>query len=626
MMPLFQVNGNELTSLKGEVSSFFEIKPPDMEGFDEKSQEQIFIELENDVINTDGLVKLYWLNQKLYLNCFSDVALSHGEVLAQEKPIATFLGRDDARIHFYDNYLTCGTEFIRVLSLKDYPASLDRFEVNNWPDFVLTFKKIPKLEAKSKINFKRKLHFSALFKGMRDLDSENAYYQAENLFDDVTTDNKALFKAEIFFLLKSSTKEQLDKLTEKMIYEFKGKGAELFVEERGLSYLFQQLVPGVPANFKRSVEVPSDYLSYLVPFHRDFAMGEGLELKSRSGQSVFFDLFNQQALNYNVLITGSSGQGKSMMAGKLLKYELEEGSKAMVLDLGNSFAKNAKFHDGVILSQRFNPLQFRNTRYLKEFVLAAIEEKLPKKEEGRLFEVIESILHDQSIKSFSGFLAELENEFSGMRFYFKEIEDYFTDEILPLNDFTYCDFGLYPEAMKAPLIIYLIEYFKNLNGKKVFIFDECWHLLLKNADYIAECFRTFRKHQASAVAISQNLDDFSESQLGRVIIQNTYFKFLFKQSLNASEFLDPHAKNLLDSIHSKKGEYSEFLLLTEEIKKPVRFHPTSLEYHLFTSDRKDNNQFEYYLSEKGRFIPFKEAIENFTRIKNPMWEAYEEVH
>src|SRR5690606_40132436 len=69
------------------------------------------------------------------------------------------------------------------------------------------------------------------------------------------------------------------------------------------------------------------------------------------------------------------------------------------------------------------------------------------------------------------------------------------------------------------LIIYLIEYFKHLEGEKIFIFDECWHLLLKNADYIAECFRTFRKHKASAVAISQNLDDFSESQLGRVIIQ-----------------------------------------------------------------------------------------------------------
>src|SRR5690606_2271265 len=109
---------------------------------------------------------------------------------------------------------------------------------------------------------------------------------------------------------------------------------------------------------------------------------------------------------------------------------------------------------------------------------------------------------------------------------------------------------------------YLIEYFKNLKGKKLFIFDECWHLLSRNADYVAECFRTFRKHNASAVAISQNLDDFSITQLGRVIIQNTYWKALFRQSLSPSEFIDSDSISFLDEIQSKKGSYSEFLLLS----------------------------------------------------------------
>jgi hypothetical protein len=308
-----------------------------------------------------------------------------------------------------------------------------------------------------------------------------------------------------------------------------------------------------------------------------------------------------------------------MMANKLLWEELRRGTKAMVLDLGNSFAKNAKFHNGAILSQKFNPYQFKNPRYLKEFILATMDEKLPKQEEGRLFEKIKAISEDSTIPSFKEFLKELEKTFAGIRYYFNEIEDFFTDENSSLNDFTYCDFSLYPEAMKAPLIIYLIEYFKHLEGEKIFIFDECWHLLLKNADYIAECFRTFRKNKASAVAISQNLDDFSESQLGRVIIQNTYFKFLFRQSLTTSEFIDAHAKLLLDSVQSVKGAYSEFLLLTETMKKPIRFYPTPLEYQVMTSDREDNQQFEEYLSNGGKFIPFEEAIKNFTQIKHPLW-------
>lgn len=624
MIPLFSVKNHELISLNGEHSFFYNIIPPDMDGMDEVTQERICLDLETDIINTEGSFKIYKIRDALYLNTFGKITLPKGKMEAQDKPVATFLGREDALAQFYDNYLTVGNEFIRILSFKDFPSNLDRLETLCWHEFVIHFKKIPKIEAKNKINMKRKLHFSSLFKGMRDLDSENAYQQAENLLDEVTSDEKGLFLVEMFLVLKASTKEALDAITDQTLYDFKGKGAKLMVEERGLSYLYQCLIPGVPASFKRAIEVPSDYLAYLMPYHRDFVMDKGLELKSRQGRSVFFDLFHPEALNYNVLITGSSGQGKSMMANKLLKYELEQGTRAMVLDLGNSFAKNARFHDGAILSEKFNPYRFKNPRYLKEFVLAIIGEKLPKKEEGRLFEVIKIIIQNDDVKNFKDFLAALEKEFPTIRYYFSEIEEFFTDVEQPLNDFTYCDFTLYPEAMKAPLIIYLIEYFKNLQGKKIFIFDECWHLLSKNADYIAECFRTFRKYQASAVAISQNLDDFSESQLGRVIVQNTYFKFLFRQSLNTSEFIDCHTKTLLDTIQSLKEAYSEFLLLSENLKKPLRFYPTPFEYQIMNSSREDNLQFEHYMNEKGKFLSFQEAIHNFTQIKNPLWRVYEE--
>lgn len=619
MIPLFDVEGNKLTSLNGDVSSFFEILPPDLEGLSQDDKERVFVDLEQNLINTSGIAKLYWLRGKLYINTFTDMDFSHGTVVEKEKPIEIFLGQENATIQFYENYLTCGTEFIRILSVKDFSDRISFLETLNYNDFVICFKKIPKIEAKNKINFKRKLHFSALFKGMRDLDSENAYYQAENLLDEVGSDTKALFNCEMYLILRAPTKKILDEITKKCIKDFKGQNACIFVEERGLSFLYQTLVPGVVPSFKRNTQLPSDYLAYLIPFHCDSIYQEGLELKSRSNNSVYLRLFHEGALNYNCLITGTSGQGKSMMANKLLKHELELGVKAMVLDLGNSFQKNARYHGGVVLSEKFNPLQFKNHRYLKEFVLAVLDEKLGKKEEGRLYETISL----GGYSNFSEFIAVLEESFPGISFYFKEIQEFFTDEELPLNDFTYCDFTLYPESMKSPLIIYLIEYFKNLKGKKIFVFDECWHLLLKNADYIAECFRTFRKHEASAIAISQNLDDFSGSQLGRVIIQNTYLKFLFKQALNESEFIEPTTRILLSEIQSKKGVYSEFLYLTEVHRKPVRYCPSPLEYELFTSDKGDNNKFDAYMNEKGKYLDFKEALHNFTEIKNPQWRFYE---
>ncbi|MEK6624667.1 MAG: hypothetical protein AABY86_06855, partial [Bdellovibrionota bacterium] len=112
-------------------------------------------------------------------------------------------------------------------------------------------------------------------------------------------------------------------------------------------------------------------------------------------------------------------------------------------------------------------------------------------------------------------------------------------------------------------------------------------------------------------------------QLGRVIIQNTYFKLFFKQALSESEFLDATGKSLLDSVLSKKGAYSEFLFLTETHKKPLRFYPSALEYELFTSDKSDTNHFYLYMKEKGHFLPLKDAITNYTKIKNPQWGAHE---
>ena len=114
MTPIFSVNGHELTSLTGVVSSFFKILPPDLDGLDANAQERMFFDLEADLINTDSAFKLYWLNRELYLNAFGEISITHGKVIPQDKPISTFLGRNEADVKFYENYLVQGNQFVRV--------------------------------------------------------------------------------------------------------------------------------------------------------------------------------------------------------------------------------------------------------------------------------------------------------------------------------------------------------------------------------------------------------------------------------------------------------------------------------------------------------------------------------
>lgn len=613
MIPLLSTQ-ERLISLKGEESRFFELIPQDLDGLSLGDLESHMARLSLELKCLKGLFKIYYLGNRIYLNSFSEIELSSFKMVEVIEPLNIFPSENEVK--FYDNYLTIGAKFLRILTLTEFPSRIHPLEIQELGDFILSFKIVVPEIAKKSINMKRKIHFSALFKGMRDIESENAYKDAEEILEGITTDEIRLVKAEMMLLVWGESKVDLDQKTQDLSELLKMKEAKAITEERGLSYFFAGLIPGVASTLKRSLEVDSHYLAYLIPQHRDFIHVSGMGLEALSAQEVKLDLFDADNLNFNALITGSAGQGKSMLANKILSTLSNQETKAVVLDLGNSFEKNMAYLGGKSLSQTINPMQFKNPRYLKEFILSAMEEKLGRRREGELFELIKDILLKRPEVSFGQLLENLEEQFKGITHYFSEIKEFFTDEVSDLENLTYCDFGLYPEAMKAPLIIYLIEYFKHLEGRKIFIFDECWHLLEKNANYIAECFRTFRKHHASAIAISQNIDDFSQSSLGKVILQNTFHKFLFRQNVRGSEFLDDHGLELLNSVHSQKGVYSEFLYITERQRKILRFRAAPLEYELYTSDPVDKREFKVYMEEKGRFISFKKAIENFTLIKH----------
>ncbi len=621
---LWSAEGNSLSSLKGEESFFFEYLPPDLEQLPEAEIQEKFHALENDLLTSDfGLwSKIYALDGKFFINSSTVPKLGEAEVVSCDSSLAIFVGENTwDEVDFYEDYLTFSGRFWRILSVKRPPTALLETSLHTHADFVLCFKRHTTAKARMLLDFRRRIHFSGLFKGLRDIKSENAFKEAEATLEGLASASTALFDVELFFMIKERTKQDLDDATQAFLETMKGLDAGVRIESRALSYFFQTLVPGVAPSFKRKLLIPSDYLTGLIPFCRDHLMSgqdEGLTFKARSKARLLFDLFSPVAHNYNALITGSSGQGKSMLANKILKFEMERGTKALCLDLGNSFRKNALFGEGLIFSEKFNPMQFKNSRYLKEFVMSVFDEKMPKKEEGRLFEVIKTVLKND-LSTFDEFLSSLEIEFPGISHYFAEIKEYFSNDVHTAQNFIYSDLGNYPDNIKAPLVIFLIECFKNMPGRKIFIFDECWNLLSKNADYIAECFRTFRKHDASAVALSQNLDDFSETQLGRVIIQNTYFKFFFKQNLKPSEFVSEHLAAQVASVYSKKGEYSEFVVASENFSKPARFYANPLEYELFTSDKQDLNHFENYMNEKGRFLPYQTALINYTKIKHPTW-------
>jgi type IV secretory pathway VirB4 component len=157
----------------------------------------------------------------------------------------------------------------------------------------------------------------------------------------------------------------------------------------------------------------------------------------------------------------------------------------------------------------------------------------------------------------------------------------------------------YPDLQAVCL--YLITDFvwrevqRNKSEMKFLVFDECWKLLENQAGsaFIAEVFRTFRKYYASAIAISQNIDDFAKSKVANAILPNTSIKWVLMQKgadkERLKEVLNLNQKeiDLISNLHQERGVYSQAFLMAEEKHSLVHIEPTPLEYWVATTDPRD---------------------------------------
>jgi type IV secretory pathway VirB4 component len=157
----------------------------------------------------------------------------------------------------------------------------------------------------------------------------------------------------------------------------------------------------------------------------------------------------------------------------------------------------------------------------------------------------------------------------------------------------------YPDLQAAALFIITDfvwrEVQRDKTRMKFLVFDECWRLLENEAglSFIEEVFRTFRKYFASAVAISQNIDDFAKSRIAGAILSNSAVKWILMQKgadqkrLGEVLQLNENEMSLVASLVQERGRYSEAFLLSGDDRAVVAIESTPLEYWLATTDPRD---------------------------------------
>lgn len=392
----------------------------------------------------------------------------------------------------------------------------------------------------------------------------------------------------------------------------------------------------------------ADQLSQFIPAEADYpGTAPNLLLFSRRGQLAGLDLFVSN-INFNAYLVATSGAGKSVLLNMIGFNSYARGDRVFVLDYDNSFLKLCDTLNGQYISLdpatpiSFNPFSDidsvsalqEDLAYLANFVYmlgSSKNEEDSQRQEKLIKSKIEEIIRELYEQIGSNM------EISHIRDRLKtENDERFVDFANQLSSF--CAGGMYAPFLSGknefniakefivvefkglenhpdvrdPLIMLLIYHINQLmymsgdrSNKIQIILDEAHRFLGKNPrmdDFIEQAYRRARKYDGSIILATQGFDDIYNSKsgglskAGSVIVNNSSWKIFMKQTetsvnmlLNSGVFqFSDIDKEIIRSISTVKGEYSELFVMTpEEIKIPYRLVMNRFFYYLTTTNPAD---------------------------------------
>ncbi|MDC1174640.1 hypothetical protein OAT67_04575 [Bacteriovoracaceae bacterium] len=636
IFPIVEVQENKLISVDGNIGNFYEIIAPDIEQISPFEVDRFYEGVSGSLNNfEDGsYFKFYKLGKRSFVDTNSYCAPSlHGiQVKPSSDHLSLFFGAEDlfSEVGIFDDYLLVNGQYLKILSVCSF--SEDEIDESIIPvdvDYVLNIKKIPNEVSLKKLDRIRTKHLSSFLKSKRDISSEGAYDQAEEFLNDLTFGKESMFEMELFFILKGNTAYDVNQNAKELQSHMASKGIKLYLEgqsplkgKSGISLIFNELIPGVfPKLRLREHLNKTSHLRYLLPLRRTSLMDSGIKFHDQNDDEVFFNPFSKDIKNRNMLVTGLSGGGKSVFVNKVV-HSLIASHPTVILDKGGSFKRLTNYHGGIELNKGFNPMQFKDPMYLREFILSVVDKnKFDKLNCGKLLGEIKTFLEKNPDGDFNSLLDSLATSFEGIHFYFEDIKDFFTNEKLSEFPILYVDVENYPKNIISPLIIFILEYFKNIpEREKILVFDECWSFLVHHAEFIDECFRTFRKSGAFPIAISQGLNDFKMlgDELCNSITNNSYFKIFFPQELETSNEITEFDIFNLGSLQFEKGNYSDCYLKSTDnrYRKNIRTFLTPLELELFHTEAGEDDHLNLFIKKNRDFFKSnKEATNAFIGLK-----------
>lgn len=549
---------------------------------------------------------------------------------------------------------TLDQHYHRVVTLKTLPEMTFAGQLSNFLrmpfhyDLILSFEVPTQAFEMSKLQQKRKMaHSLAVTQGGRasDLESESKLSSTEELIRELLNTGQRIYAAQMSLVLKAEATvdgtKKLNREVREVLSRFRSlQGAEGLEESIGAWKILKGNLPAAPINLERARKMKTNTLSDFLPV---YGPQEGDEdpvviFRNRMNGLVGFNSFDSSLQNFNTLVTGSSGSGKSFLNNCILMQEMARDLRVFIIDIGGSYKKLTEALGGqyleINLSDKYrinpfdipNPLEEPSNQKLKS-LLTVIEtmvaeddrSKLPKLDRALLEKAIIELYKSRrakgeipTITDLARYLSAFEEDnmraiskmlylWTGERPYGRMLDGPGTLRTnAPICTFDLKGLSSYPDLQSVMVLILtdfiLSQVETDRTCRKRIILDEAWALLKSNsaASFMEYCARTLRKTGSGITYITQGVEEIVASPIGAAILNNTATKFVMVQRgdteiLKNALKLNSQQISLIHSLEQRKGEFSEGFMIEGDRKQVVRIYPSPFEYWLSTSDAQDNN-------------------------------------
>lgn len=478
-----------------------------------------------------------------------------------------------------------------------------------------------------------------------DLESESRLSQTTDLIREIIETGQRIFQAELVIILRDVASHEgerrLNLHTKEVLSRFKTlSGSEGTQETVGSWKTFKSDLPLAPMSMVRAKRMKTNNLVDFFPLY-GAATGDEKPvclIKTRLGTLYSLNPYSARLNNFNSLVTGSSGSGKSFANNFLMLQQIARGTRVFVIDIGGSYKKMTEVLDGQYFEinltglYRINPFVLRDPSQppsgerLKGLV-SIIEqmvvdqgEKLTRFERVQLEAALTTVFensrnagtpHSPVLSDLAKHCLEDTEEslrrigkllfpWVGSTPYGRLLDGHGKIEA----DRTIVSFDLkglsqYPDLQSVMILIltnFILEQVESDRTiPKRVLLDEAWELLKSPAasNFMEYAARTFRKTGSGITFITQGVEEIIASGMGPAILNNTAAKLIMLQKGDTKVLRDALKLNtqelrLIQSLEQRKGVFSEGFLMEGESRQVIRIQPSPMEYWISTSDARDN--------------------------------------